>query len=104
MVRRHALPGLTASFTVSIIVWTTATASAMPPFARRYETSCSTCHTQPPQLNAFGEAFRMNGYQWPENGDNRGKIKDEPVVMSADANREAFPDAFLPSDIPHQQK
>lgn len=75
--------------------------AAMPPLARKYEVACNTCHIQPPQLNAFGEAFRNNGYQWPERGDELGKIKDTPIVMAAEAYREAWPDAFLPSDIPH---
>ncbi len=95
-----------AAAVVAVLLWvavslTAATASAVPPFARRYQVACNTCHTVPPQLNAFGEAFRMNGYQWPEEGDENGKIKDHPVILAADANREAFPDAFLPSDIPH---
>src|SRR5580704_6617214 len=87
---------LTAAFAI-----TASRASAMPPLARKYHTPCSTCHTQPPQLNAFGEAFRMNGYQWPQDGDDRGRIKDAPLAASPDANRDAFPNAFLPSDIPY---
>ncbi len=36
-------------------------ASAVPSFARKYETSCMTCHVAPPKLNAFGRAFKNNG-------------------------------------------
>ena len=38
---------------------------AFPIFARKYETSCQTCHTIFPKLNAFGEAFRLKGYRMP---------------------------------------
>ena len=39
---------------------------AIPAFARKYKTSCMTCHVAYPKLNAFGEAYRLNGYQIPE--------------------------------------
>src|SRR5262245_25939748 len=39
----------------------------LPIFARRYGTSCTTCHVMPPKLNAFGIAFRNNGYRIPLN-------------------------------------
>ena len=33
-------------------------AFAIPTFARKYATSCQTCHTVYPKLTPFGEAFR----------------------------------------------
>lgn len=39
-------------------------ADAIPAFARRYETSCRTCHEYHfPRLNSFGRQFRENGLQ-----------------------------------------
>ncbi len=38
---------------------------ATPAFARKYDLSCTSCHTKPPRLNAFGEAFHMAGFQIP---------------------------------------
>jgi hypothetical protein len=38
---------------------------AIPAFARKYDLSCGSCHTKPPRLNAFGEAFHMAGFQIP---------------------------------------
>ncbi|MDP2682557.1 MAG: hypothetical protein Q8P28_07105 [Deltaproteobacteria bacterium] len=38
---------------------------ATPAFARKYDLSCASCHTKPPRLNAFGEAFHMAGFQIP---------------------------------------
>jgi hypothetical protein len=36
---------------------------AIPAFARKYGLACSACHTAWPELNAFGQKFRDNGYQ-----------------------------------------
>jgi hypothetical protein len=41
-------------------------ASAVPAFARKYGTSCYTCHSGFPARNAFGEAFKNNGYPGQE--------------------------------------
>ncbi len=40
-------------------------ASAIPIFAQRYHLTCETCHSVLPELNAFGNAFRNNGYRIP---------------------------------------
>lgn len=42
------------------------TANALPSFARKYNTSCSTCHTYVPKLNAFGRAFQANYLNLPK--------------------------------------
>jgi hypothetical protein len=72
---------------------------AIPAFARKYKTSCATCHNGYPKLNAFGEAFRRNGYQFPAHGDAEA-IKEEPVSMGSEGNKRAFPDAIWPGTIP----
>jgi hypothetical protein len=41
----------------------TAKSALIPAFARKYGLRCSACHTSWPELNAFGQAFRDNGYQ-----------------------------------------
>ena len=40
------------------------TARAIPAFARKYRVSCSQCHAPVPRLNAFGEAFAANGFEF----------------------------------------
>ena len=42
---------------------------AIPQFAKKYGVSCITCHAAVPKLNAFGEAFRRNGFQIPGSTD-----------------------------------
>lgn len=39
-------------------------ANAIPAFARKYEMTCSACHTAYPQLNAQGRAFKLAGYRF----------------------------------------
>lgn len=75
-----------------------ARAHAIPAFARKYRTSCLTCHVMPPRLNAGGEAFRLNGYQVPL-GDAE-LIQDSAVTMGAPEWAELFPEAVWPSTLP----
>src|SRR6266571_1141025 len=45
---------------------------AIPAFARKYGLRCSACHTVWPELNAFGQRFKDNGYQL-------GNDRDSPM-------------------------
>lgn len=74
------------------------TAQSLPTFARKFETSCSTCHVSVPKLTAFGESFRLNGYQIPE-GDEK-YIKEDPTSLGAEPWKEVWPDAIWPGAIP----
>jgi hypothetical protein len=73
-------------------------AEAIPAFARKYETSCQTCHTVFPKLNAFGQAFRFNGYRMP--AETEDMVKDKPVSLGAPAYKKLWPNAIWPSHIP----
>lgn len=72
--------------------------SAIPAFARKYKTSCSTCHSIYPVLNAFGKAFKANGYRIP--GGDEQFVKDEPASLGAPGWKKVFPDSIWPSDMP----
>src|SRR6184192_259826 len=50
-------------------------AAAIPAFARKYGLPCSACHTAWPELNAFGQAFKDNGYQL-------GNDRDSPIFQA----------------------
>ena len=73
--------------------------SAVPAFARKYQTSCYTCHSGFPNRNAFGEAFKNNGYRWP-GGEEEDHAKQEPTKMGAAGWKETFPSSPWPTDIP----
>ncbi|HEX9756304.1 MAG TPA: hypothetical protein VGB26_00725 [Nitrospiria bacterium] len=51
---------------------------AIPAFARKHDLSCTSCHTKPPRLNAFGEAFHMAGFQIPMT--EEGEIKEKRKI------------------------
>lgn len=73
-------------------------ADAIPAFARKYRTSCQTCHTAYPKLNPFGTAFRLRGYRMP--GETEEMIKEPPVALGAEGYKRVWPRAVWPSDIP----
>jgi len=67
-------------------------AGAVPAFARKYQTSCQTCHIVFPKLNAFGEAFRLRGYRLP--GETEDMVKQPPVSLGAPAYKRLWPKAI----------
>lgn len=71
---------------------------AIPAFSRKYQTSCSTCHNNYPELNDFGLAFKKNGFKFPK--DDETFVKQPPVLLGAKAQKEAFPEAIYPGEIP----
>ncbi len=73
-------------------------ASAVPVFARKYRTSCTTCHTVFPKLNSFGESFRLNGYRMP--AETEDQIKEEPVSLGSEAYKKTWPAMVYPSTVP----
>lgn len=73
-------------------------AYAIPPFARKYQTSCQTCHIDFPKLNDFGKAFKDAGFKFPTDDDTY--VKEPPVMLGAPANAETFPNSIWPGEIP----
>ncbi len=82
-----------------LIVVFTEESYSVPSFARKYKTSCSTCHYAFPMLNAFGKAFRNNGYRYPA-GQDPEMTKEEPVSLGSEGYKRVWPDAIWPTDIP----
>ncbi len=76
-------------------------AGAVPSFSRKYQTSCLTCHTVYPMLNAFGEAFRRNGYRMPstKNSVDSDSIKSAMIPLGQEEYRSLFPSAVIPDKI-----
>jgi hypothetical protein len=71
---------------------------AIPAFARQYQTSCTTCHTDFPKLNDFGKAFKDAGFKFPT--DDETFLKIPAVMLGAQAQKEQFPHAVWPGTIP----
>ena len=70
---------------------------AVPAFARRYETSCATCHQAFPRLNAVGESFRLAGFRFVDEERYR---KVQPVELGDEAVQETVAPALWPTDVP----
>jgi hypothetical protein len=92
---RRPLPFLLVTF---VLLAVPRAASAIPAFARKYETSCLTCHTVYPKLNPFGEAFRRNGYRFP--GVDSDYIKQPQIPLGQEAAKKTFPNSVWPSSLP----
>ena len=73
---------------------TSGRAWAIPAFARKYHTSCTTCHTIFPKLTPFGEQFRRNGFRFP--GVDSDYTKAEPIELGTDAQKKTFPNSVWP--------
>jgi hypothetical protein len=84
-------------FVIVGLLGSAATANALPVFARKYQTSCQTCHSMFPKLNAFGEAFRLRGYRMP--GQTEDMVKEKPVSLGAPAYKRLWPEAIWPGEI-----
>ena len=90
---RH--PRLVLLATVISLLCTMHRSWAIPAFARKYKTACTTCHTIFPKLTPFGEQFRRNGYRFP--GIDSDSTKAEPIALGTDEQKKAFPDAVWPA-------
>ena len=71
---------------------------AIPAFARKYHTACSTCHNNWPELNDFGRAFKINGFKFPKDDDQF--LKEPPLMLGAQAQKESFPNSIYPGELP----
>ena len=76
-------------------------ANALPSFSRKYQTSCLTCHTVYPMLNAFGEAFRRDGYRFPsvKGSLDSDAIKGPEIALGQEEYIKLFPDSVFPAKI-----
>jgi hypothetical protein len=83
---------------LAIFVGPKPSAQAIPAFARKYQTSCTTCHNDFPELNDFGEAFKKRGFKFPKDDENF--VKEPPLMLGAPALKEMFPKAVYPGEIP----
>ena len=79
---------LTAMIFLGALLVSVPSGKAIPAFSRKYQTSCTTCHNNYPELNDFGLAFKKNGFKFPK--DDELFVKEAPVLLGSKATREAF--------------
>src|SRR6201982_1422871 len=73
-------------------------ASADAALPRKNQAPGTTCHNNYPELNDFGVAFKKNGFKFPK--DDETFVKEPPVLLGAKAQKEAFPSALYPGELP----
>jgi hypothetical protein len=103
MDRKRWLPAVVAAWIgVAAFFAVVSDASALPAFARKYQTSCLTCHTVYPVLNPFGEAFRRDGYRFPsQNGSVDSDAEKAPTIaLGQEEYTKTFPNSVWPANIP----
>src|SRR5688500_4053656 len=59
---------------------------AIPAFARKYGVSCSLCHSPFPRLNAFGESFAANGFEFSPTEQPRDTINTGDRLLRLQRN------------------
>lgn len=89
---------LRVAATLGFLVLSVIPSQALPVFARRYQTACTTCHVAEPKLNAFGLAFRNNGFRIPSGEEQLVRTPDTP--LGAPAWKQLWPKAVWPGSIP----
>ena len=72
---------LVGTFVTFVLLAMVPSGKAIPAFSRKYQTSCTTCHNNYPELNDFGVAFKKNGFKFPTDDDTF--VKQEPVMLGS---------------------
>lgn len=73
--RRRCITATLAALAAAVAI-TPATAAAIPPWARRYNMTCSGCHSPAvPRLNATGLQFKWAGYRMPDEIGERADMR-----------------------------
>ncbi len=95
--RHRVAAGLAGGVAAALVLLMSSQAHAVPAFARKYQTSCTTCHTIFPKLNPFGEAFRRNGFRFP--GVDSDYWKQDTVALGQETYKKVFPKAVWPGNL-----
>jgi len=61
-------------------------ATAIPAWARKYEVSCTFCHSAWPSLNSEGRNFKMRGYRLPDEADDGSIVTQVGNFLTLDRN------------------
>src|ERR1700680_4586682 len=89
MRRRH--PGYFFSHLFAILplaILSVPNANAVPSYSRQTGLPCASCHYAPPELNAFGRQFKVEGYTFTTKAEVSDDKKDHNSVLHL---LEAFP-------------
>ncbi len=60
--RTEGMPKFLHAAALLFVIFAANSAYAVPSFSRQTGLACNVCHTNPPELTAFGRNFKLNGY------------------------------------------
>ena len=95
---RPVLAAAVVALIFSAVFFAPQPGQAIPAFARQYQTSCTTCHSDFPKLNDFGKAFKDAGFKFPS--DDETFIKVPPTMLGAEQQKQLWPKVVWPGSIP----
>ncbi len=98
MMKQSALMATAIALIFSAALLVPEKGQAIPAFARQYQTSCTTCHSDFPKLNDFGKAFKDAGFKFPS--DDETFIKVPPTMLGAEQQKQLWPKVVWPGSIP----
>ena len=98
LMKKTTFAGIVSVCMVPALFWSTE-GSAIPSWARKYNTSCYMCHSGMPQRNAVGEAFKNNGYRLPGGNDEAFTRQKNIKIGTADWDKK-FPFAPISGSYP----
>ena len=96
--KKTTFASIVSACMVPALFWSTE-GSAIPSWARKYNTSCYMCHSGMPQRNAVGEAFKNNGYRLPGGNDEAFTRQKQVKIGTADWDKK-FPNAPISGGYP----
>ena len=73
---------------VTLVVLSAPAAYAVPSYSRQTGLPCASCHYAPPELNAFGRKFKLEGYTFATKAEVSDEKKDHNSALHL---LEAFP-------------
>src|SRR2546425_12057807 len=84
---KFRISAVSLSYVVLVLLFPNKSA-AVPSYSRQTGLPCASCHYAPPELNAFGRQFKLEGYTFTTKAEVSDEGKDHNSVLHL---LEAFP-------------
>jgi hypothetical protein len=99
---KFRIPVIALSFAVLALLFPNKSA-AVPSYSRQTGLACSSCHYTPPELNAFGRKFKLEGYTFatkPEVSENKTDHNSSLHLLEAFPLSVVFDTSFTSTKAP----
>ena len=79
---KHMVPPRLFLFVIALSILCHREAQALPSYSRQTGLACSSCHYTPPELNAFGRQFKLQGYTFATKPEVSEEEKDHNTGLN----------------------